>query len=241
MKQNQLYYYTSRKEQDTYYARKIYPYSEDFFMTAFFILKARGISTSVLIAGGGVTPADCAVPATAMVTVPAEVVDGSIPAVSAASSAGTSFPANPVSTTSWRLGSGEEAEGLQKRLHALSISMQQFQYLTIQQGSNFIPEGFDYMRFPFAHYPTTPWDQRQSFGQLHGWSGRVVPSRLPFSFPFRQGALAFGCFIAGPSFGCLSLFRFCRGAGKKVVWLGDVRFWWIAPVQLCVSLQKIFS
>jgi hypothetical protein len=98
-----------------HYARMIYTYSEDFFITTFFILKARGISTLVLVAGGGVTPADCAVPATAMVTVPAEVVDGSVPAVFAASSAGTSFPASPVSTTSWRLGSGKEAEGLQKR------------------------------------------------------------------------------------------------------------------------------
>jgi hypothetical protein len=65
MKQNQLYYYTRRKEQDMHYSRKIYTYSEDFFMTAFFILKARGISTSILVAGGGVTPADCAVPTTA--------------------------------------------------------------------------------------------------------------------------------------------------------------------------------
>jgi hypothetical protein len=47
-----------------------------------------------------------------MVTTPAEVVDGSVLAVSVASSAGTSFPVSPVSTTSWRLGSGEEAEGL---------------------------------------------------------------------------------------------------------------------------------
>jgi hypothetical protein len=44
-----------------------------------------------------------------------EVVDGSVPAVFAASSAGASSPASPVSATSWRLGSGEEAEGLQKR------------------------------------------------------------------------------------------------------------------------------
>jgi hypothetical protein len=78
------------------------------------------------------------------------------------------------------------------------------------------------MCFPFVHYPTIPRDQRQSFGQLHGWSGEVVPSRLPFSFPFRQGALAFGCFVAWLSFGCLSLFCFCRGTGKKVVWSGDM-------------------
>jgi hypothetical protein len=49
--------------------------------------------------------------------------------------------------------------------------MQQYQYLTVQQGSNFIPGGLDYMRFPLAHYPTIMRDQRQSFGQLHGWSG----------------------------------------------------------------------
>jgi hypothetical protein len=220
-----------------HYARKIYTYSKDFFITAFFILRARGISTTVLVAGGGVTPASCAVSAMAMVTIPAEVVDGSVPAVSAASSAETSFPANSVPTTSWRLGSGGEVEGLQKD----NVSMQQLRYLTIYQGSNFIPGGFDYMRFPFAHYPTTPRDQWQSFGQLHGWSGGVVPFCLPFGFPFHQGALALGCFAAWLSFGCWSLFRFCRGAGKKVVWSGDVGLWWIAPVQLCVSLQRIFS
>jgi hypothetical protein len=93
----------------------IYTYSEDFFMTAFFTLRARGISTTVLVAGSGVTPADCTVPATAMVTTLAKVVDGSVLAVSAASSARTSSPMSPVSATSWHLGSGEEAEGLQKR------------------------------------------------------------------------------------------------------------------------------
>jgi hypothetical protein len=72
-------------------------------MTAFFTLNARGTSTMVLVAGGGLTPADCAVPAMAMVTVPVEVVDGSVP-------------------TSWRLGSGEEADGLQKD----SVSMQHY-------------------------------------------------------------------------------------------------------------------
>jgi hypothetical protein len=73
-------------------------------MTAFFILRDRGISTTVLIAGGRVTPAGCTVPATAMVTISAEVVDGSVPAVSAASSAGTSFPASLVPTTFLALG-----------------------------------------------------------------------------------------------------------------------------------------
>jgi hypothetical protein len=101
-------------------------------MTAFFTLKACGTSTTVLVAGGGLTPADCVVPATALVTVPIEVVDRSVP-------------------TSWHLGSGEEADGLQKD----RVSMQQFRYLTIQQGNNFIPGGFDYMRFLFAYYPMT--------------------------------------------------------------------------------------
>jgi hypothetical protein len=32
----------------------------------------------------------------------------------------------------------------------------------------------------------------------------------------------------------LELFRFGRGAGKKVVRSGDVGLWWITPVQLCV-------
>jgi hypothetical protein len=98
-----------------HYAKRISTYNEDFFMTVFFILRAPGISTTVLIAGGVVRPAGCAVPATAMVTISAEVVDGSVLAVSAASSAGTSFPASLVPTTFWRLGSGGEAEELQKR------------------------------------------------------------------------------------------------------------------------------
>jgi hypothetical protein len=115
MKQNQLYYYTSRKVQDMLYARRIYTYSEDFFMTAFFILRVRDFSTSVLVAGGGVTPADCWVPAMAMVTISVDVVDGSVPAVSAASSAGKSSSVNSVPTTFWRLGSGGEAEELQER------------------------------------------------------------------------------------------------------------------------------
>jgi hypothetical protein len=84
-------------------------------MADFFSLRARGFITTVLIAGGGVTPADGEVPATATVTTPAEVVDGSVLEVSAALPAGTSSPANPVPITFWRLGSGGEAEGLQNR------------------------------------------------------------------------------------------------------------------------------
>jgi hypothetical protein len=73
----------------------IYTYSEDFFMIAFFTLRASGVSTTVLVAGGGVTSAGGTVPATAMVTDPVAEADRSIP-------------------TSWRSGSGGEAGGLQK-------------------------------------------------------------------------------------------------------------------------------
>jgi hypothetical protein len=193
--------------------KKMYTYSEDFFITAFFTLRARGISTTVLVAGGGVTPAGGAVPVTAMVTAPVAEADGSVP-------------------TSWRSGSGGEAGGLQMD----NISMQQYRYLTIQQGSKFIPGRLDYMRFPFAHHPTTPRDQRQSFGQLHGWSGGVVPSRLSFGFLFRQGAPTFNGLAAGQSLGYSSPLRFGCGAGEKVVRSKDVGLWRIAPVQLCVSL-----
>jgi hypothetical protein len=186
---------------------KIYTCSEDFFMTAFFTLRAHGVSTTVLIAGSGVAPAGGAVPATAMVTVPVVVVDGSVP-------------------TSWRLGSGGEVDGLQKD----SVSVQQYRYWTIQQGSSFIHGGLDYMHFPFAHYPTTLRDQRQSFGQLHGWSRGVVPSCLPFGFPVRQGAPSFSGLAAGQSLSYLSPLRFGCGAGEKVVRLRDVGLWWIALV-----------
>jgi hypothetical protein len=89
-------------------------------MPDFFSLNARGFTTTVLIAGGGVTPAEGAgcpdeVPTTAMVTAPADVVDGSVPAVSVESPTGTSFPADAVLTIFRRLGSGGEEEGLQHR------------------------------------------------------------------------------------------------------------------------------
>jgi hypothetical protein len=196
----------------------MYTYSEDFFMTAFFTLRARGVSTMALLAGGGVTPTGGVVPATAMVTIPVAVVDGSVP-------------------TSWHLGSGGEADGLRKD----SVSVQQYRYMTTQQGSTFIPGGLDYVRFPFARYLMTLRDQRQSFGQLHGWSGGVVPSLLSFSFPFRQGAPAFSGLAAGLGLGCLSPFRFGGGAGQKVVRSREVGLRWVTPVQFYVSLQKIFS
>jgi hypothetical protein len=106
-------------------------------MTAFLTLRARGVSTTVLVAGGGVTPAGGAVPAMAMVTAPVAEADGSVP-------------------TSSRSGSGGEAGGLQM----VNVSVQQYRYLTIQQGSKFITGRLGYMRFPFAHHPTTLRDQR---------------------------------------------------------------------------------
>jgi hypothetical protein len=97
-------------------------------MADFFSLRARGFITTVLVAGGGVTPADGEVPATVTVTTSAEVVDGSVPAVSAALPAGTSSPANSVPITFWHLASGGEAEGLQNRQckHATTLLFDTF-------------------------------------------------------------------------------------------------------------------
>jgi hypothetical protein len=86
----------------------------------FLSLGTCGFTTTVLITCGGVTPAGGArcpgeVPTTAMVTTPAEVVDGSVLAVSAKPPAGTSSLANTVLTTFRRLGSAGEEEGLQHR------------------------------------------------------------------------------------------------------------------------------
>jgi hypothetical protein len=93
-------------------------------MAAFFSLRARGFLTTVLVASGGFTPTNCEVPSMAMVTIFAEAVEGSVPAVSAAPPAGTSSPANSVPVTFWRLGSGGEAEGLQNRqCHHATISI----------------------------------------------------------------------------------------------------------------------
>jgi hypothetical protein len=180
-------------------------------MTAFFTLIALGVSTTVPVAGGEVTPAGGAVPATAMVTAPFAEADGSAPIAEADGSTPVVEADGSVPTSS-RLGSGE-AGGLQMD----TVSMQQCRYLMIQQGNTFIPRGLDFLRFPFAHNPTTLRDQRQSFGQLHGWSGGVVPSRRPLGFPFHQGALAFRGLAARQCFGCTSSFCLCRDAGKKVV------------------------
>jgi hypothetical protein len=145
----------------------MYTYNEDLFMTVFFTLIAHGVPIMVLVAGGGVTSAGGAVPATAMVTDPVAEAAGSVP-------------------ISWRSGSGGEAGGLQKD----NVNVQQYRYLMIQQDSIFIPGGLDFLRFPFARYPTILRDRRQSFDQLHGWSGRVAPSRPPPRLPFQPGGLS---------------------------------------------------
>jgi hypothetical protein len=91
---------------------QVQTYSVDFFLMALFTRKAcRGVS----VAGGGVSPANGAVPATAMVT--AAVADGA-----ASSSSG--------------MVREEEAEGLQEDI----VSTSQYQHIAIQQGSNKYPE-----------------------------------------------------------------------------------------------------
>jgi hypothetical protein len=102
MKQSQLYHYKSKRAECSL-CNKMYTYSEDLFMIAFFTLMARGVPTMVLVAGGEVTPAGGAVPATAMVTDPVTKAAGSVP-------------------ISWRPGSGGEAGGLQME----NVSVQQY-------------------------------------------------------------------------------------------------------------------
>jgi hypothetical protein len=187
-------------------------------MTAFFTLIARGVSIMVLVAGGGVTSAGGTLPATAMITDPVVEAARSIP-------------------ISWRSGLGGEADGPQTD----NVSVPQYRYLTIQQGSIFIPGGLDFLRFLFARYPTTLRDRRQSFDQLHGWSGGVAPSRLPLGFPFSQGAPAFSGLATRQSLGYSSPLCFGRGAGVKVVWSRDVGLRRVAPVHFCVTLQEVLS
>jgi hypothetical protein len=102
MKQSQLYHYKSKRIECSL-CNKMYTYSEDLFMIAFFTLMARGVPTMVLVAGGGVTPTGGVVPATAMVTDPVAEAAGSVP-------------------ISWRPGSGGEAGGLQPE----NVSVQQY-------------------------------------------------------------------------------------------------------------------
>jgi hypothetical protein len=109
MKQSQLYHYKSKRAECSL-CKKMYTYSEDLFMTAFFTLMARGVPTMVLVAGGGVTSAGGAVPAMVMVTDPVAEAAGSVP-------------------ISWRLVSGGEAGGLQTE----NIRVQQYGCMTTRQ------------------------------------------------------------------------------------------------------------
>jgi hypothetical protein len=97
------------------------------------------------------------------------------------------------------------------------------------------------LRFSFAHDPSTLRDRRQSVGQLHGWSEGVASTRLLLGFFLRPGASALCGFAAGLSLGYLGPLGFGRGAGEEVVRPGDVGLRRVAPVQLCVPLQKVFS
>jgi hypothetical protein len=117
--------------------QRICTYSEDFIMAAFFSLRARGFLTTVLVVGGGFTLADCEVPTTTMVTIFAEAVEGSVPAVSAAPPAGTSSLVNSVPVTFWRLGRVEKPRDYKID----NVSMQQLPYVTNLRDSNFIPGG----------------------------------------------------------------------------------------------------
>jgi hypothetical protein len=121
------------------------------------------------------------------------------------------------------------------------LSVQQYQYLAIQQGSKLIPGGLNYLCFPLAHNPTTLRDRKQSFGQLHGWSGGVVSPRLPLGFLLRQGAPVLRGLAAVQSLGYSSPLCFGSSAGEKVVRARDVRLWRVAAVQFCLPLQKVFS
>jgi hypothetical protein len=181
-------------------------------MALFIRTACRGVS----VAGGGASPANGAVPATAMVT--------------------AATAARVVSSFS---GSAreEEVEGLQEDI----VSMTQYQHIAIQQSSKLLPGRFEFLRLSFAHQPTALRHQRQSAGQLHALLGGVVPTRFSFSSLLRLGAhipdgsaAAQSCSNASPL--CLN-----SGTGEEVVWLGDVGSRRVATVQLCVPLQKVLQ
>jgi hypothetical protein len=125
-------------------------HSIDFFLMALFI---RTACRGVFVAGGGVSPANGAVPATAMVT--AAAADGVV-----SSSSGSARE--------------EEAEGLQVDI----VSTTQYQHIAIQQSSKLLPGRFEFLRFSLAHQPTALRHQRQSTGRLHAWLGGVAPTRF---------------------------------------------------------------
>jgi hypothetical protein len=114
-------------------------YSIDFFLMALFIRTAcRGVS----VAGGGVSPANGAVLATAMVT--AAAADGAV-----SSSSGSAQE--------------EEVEGLQEDI----VSMTQYQHIAIQQSSKLLLGRLEFLRLSLAHQPTALRHQQQSAGPLH--------------------------------------------------------------------------
>jgi hypothetical protein len=87
----------------------------------------------------------------AMVTPAAEVVDGSVPAISAESPAGISSQQirsrPPFGAWGW--------EEKKKDYNIDKVSIQQPQDLTIPQDGGPVPGGFDYVRFALAYHPTT--------------------------------------------------------------------------------------
>jgi hypothetical protein len=107
-------------------------------MALFIRTACRGIS----VAGGGVSLANGAIPATAMVT--AAAADGAI-----SSSSGSARE--------------EEAEGLQEDI----VSTTQYQHIAIQQSSKFLLGRLEFLHLSLAHQPTALRHQRQSAGQLH--------------------------------------------------------------------------
>jgi hypothetical protein len=97
------------------------------------------------------------------------------------------------------------------------------------------------LRLSFAHDSATLWDRGQGVGQLHGWSGGVASARLLLGFFLPQGASAFRGLAAGQSLGYLSPLGFGGSTGEEVVRPRDVELRRLAPVELCVPLQKVFS
>jgi hypothetical protein len=105
----------------------------------------------------------------------------------------------------------------------------------------YVPGGLDFLRLSFAHDPTTLRDRGQGVSQLHGRSRGVASARLLLGFFIHQGASAFRGLAAGQSLDYLSSLGFGRGAGEEVVRPRDVGLRRVAPVQLFVPLQKVFS
>jgi hypothetical protein len=181
-------------------------------MALFIRTACHGVS----VAGGGVSPANGAVPATAMVT--AAVADGAV-----SSSSGSARE--------------EEAEGLQEDI----VSSTQYQHIAIQQSSKLLPDRFEFLCLSLAHQPTALRHQRQSTGRLHAWLGGVVPTRFSFSSLLHLGAHILCGPAAALSCSNASPLRLNSGAGEEVVRPGDIGSWRVAAVQFCVSLQRVLQ